>query len=161
MTTHELVPGMLFQELTRVRHSAMHAELAARGLGDLGAPMILFVLKHRGQKGEISVQRELADMLHVSPATIAVSLKSLEKGGYVEKRADSADARRKRIALTAKGTEAVEVCAAAFRAIDERMFCSLTEAETGLLLGYLQRMLENLRADESANPFHERTKPIC
>jgi DNA-binding MarR family transcriptional regulator len=151
---------MLFQELTRVRHNAMHAELTARGLGDLGAPMILFVLKHRGQEGEIPVQRELADILHVSPATIAVSLKSLERGGYVEKRADSSDARRKRIALTPKGSSAMEMCAEVFQLVDERMFHGLAEEETGQLVGYLKRMLQNLRDGEDRIPC-ERTEPIC
>lgn len=161
MVTEPMLPGMLFQELTRVRHNIVHTELAAQGLSDLGAPMILFVLKHRGQEGEIAVQRQLADILHVSPATIAVSLKSLERGGYVEKRPDAADARRKRIALTSKGNDAVEMCAAVFRTVDDRMFHGFTKEETRLLTAYLRRMLENLHQEEDQTPHCERTDPLC
>lgn len=156
MQSQEYLPGMLFQELTRVRHSAVHALLVARGFGDLGAPMILFTLKHRGEKGEIGVQRKLSDFLHVSPASIAVSIKSLERGGYVEKRPDSLDARRRRIALTPRGSEAVETCMAVFREVDEKMLRGLTAEEAALLSSYLRRMTDNLRGDEAPGPCFER-----
>lgn len=156
MQSQEYLPGMLFQELTRIRHNAVHAALTARGLGDLGAPMILFTLKHRGEKGEIGVQRKLSELLHVSPASIAVSIKSLERGGYVEKRQDSLDARRRRIALTPKGGEAVDNCIAVFREVDERMLRGLSEEEIALLSGYLRRMTENLRGDTEPAPCFER-----
>lgn len=156
MLSQEYLPGMLFQELTRVRHTVMHAELAARGFGDLGAPMILFTLKHRGEKGEIAVQRKLSEFLHISQASVAVSLKSLERGGYVEKRQDSQDARRRRIALTDKGSEAVETCMAVFRELDEKMFREFSEEETDQLSSYLRRMTKNLRGDAPADPCCER-----
>ena len=50
--------------------------------------MILFLLKDKGREGRIAAQKELSDAMHVSPATVAVSLKSLEREGYVEKLAD-------------------------------------------------------------------------
>ena len=44
--------------------------------------MILFLLKDKGREGRIAAQKELSDAMHVSPATVAVSLKSLEREGY-------------------------------------------------------------------------------
>ncbi len=161
MISKEMTAGMLFQELTRARHNAVHMQLRERGLHDLGAPLILFVLKRSGQRGKLVVQRELADTLNVSPATIAVSLKSLERGGYVEKRPDAADARCKRIALTPKGAYALEMCMEVFRVVDERMFRELTEEETAQLTSYLRRMVNNLRGEEPPELSDERMKPIC
>jgi len=161
MSLEHLQPGMLFQELTRVRHNAVLAELACRGLGDLGAPMILFVLRHRKEAGQSVVQRQLSDVLRVSPATIAVSLKSLERGGYVERRSDAADARRKRIALTPKGVEAVALCETVFSKIDTRMLCGLDGEEIMRLTGYLNRMLENLRKEGRPDDLCERERSGC
>jgi DNA-binding MarR family transcriptional regulator len=156
MQSQEYLPGMLFHELSRIRNNKVNALLAARGLGDLGAPMILFTLKHRGEKGEIGVQRKLSEFLHVSKATIAVSIKSLERGGYVERRPDSQDARRRRIALTAKGCEAVETCMAVYQEVDDKMLCGLTGEEAALLASYLRRMTDNLRGNEAPSACFER-----
>lgn len=160
MVTQEILPGMLFQELNRIRHGFVQAKLSDRGLNDLGAPMILFVLKHRGQQGEIGNQRKLSEILRVTPATVAVSLKSLARGGYIEKHADETDARQKRIALTQKGNRAVETCMSVFREVDEKMFRGLTEAETAQLNEFLRRMIQNLREESELTTGCERTKSI-
>jgi DNA-binding MarR family transcriptional regulator len=139
------IPGMMFHSLHRVHMNAVQTIMTQRGLQDLGSPMILFILQHRGQNGEIAAQRELADQLHVSPATIATSLKSLERLGYVEKSADAQDARRKRISITPKGTEAVEKCRQIFNELDRWMMEGLTEAESETLDKLHERMLNNLR----------------
>ena len=79
----ENLPGVLFQWVSKARRQVTLTELVGRGLGDLGNPMLLFLLDARGKDGQVSSQRELSDALHVSPASVAVSLKSLERGGYV------------------------------------------------------------------------------
>lgn len=160
MVSQEMMPGMLFQELSRIRHGTVQARLNDRGLNDLGAPMILFALKHRGCQGEIGNQRKLSEILRITPATVAVSLKSLARGGYIEKRADKTDARQKRIALTEKGNDAVQTCLSVFREVDEKMFRGLTEAETARLNEFLRRMIQNLREESGQEPDCERTKSI-
>lgn len=84
MEMRENMPGILFQSVERARKQAIQTELSRRGLGTLGQPMILFLLKDKGREGRIAAQKELSDAMHVSPATVAVSLKSLEREGYVE-----------------------------------------------------------------------------
>ena len=80
------LPGITFQAVARARKQLMLTELAGRGLGDLGNPVLLFLLKER--EGQVSSQKELSDAMRISPASVAVSLKSLERGGYVEKLSD-------------------------------------------------------------------------
>ncbi len=139
--------GILFQAVARARGQAMQAELSSRGLGALGQPMILFMLKEKGEGGQVAAQRELADALHVSPATIAVSLKSLEREGYVEKLADERDQRRKGVRLTAKGEAAFHRCIQVFQAVDQRMFEGFSPEEMDQLSGYYARMIRNLRGE--------------
>lgn len=147
MDLKDNMTGILFQAVARARNQAIQAELSSRGLGDLGNPMILFLLKDRGEEQGVAAQRELSDALRVSPATVAVSLKSLEKGGYVEKLPDETDQRRKGVRLTAKGEGAFHRCLQVFQAVDQRMFEGFAEDEQELLSAYYVRMIRNLRGE--------------
>lgn len=155
MLKKELMPGALLHELMRARHHAVQTELAARGLGDLGAPMIIFALRHRARAGEPAVQRDLAETLRVSPATVAISLKSLERGGYVEKQADPDDARRKRIALTKKGDAAVETCMEAMHTVDKQMFAGISPEEVERFTRFVQRLRSNLEEKRCCHHWQE------
>ena len=147
MEMRENMPGILFQSVERARKQAIQTELSRRGLGTLGQPMILFLLKDKGREGRIAAQKELSDAMHVSPATVAVSLKSLEREGYVEKLADETDQRRKAARLTPKGEAAIQRCVQVFEAVDQSMFEGFRPEETRQACGYLMRMLHNLRGD--------------
>ena len=147
MEMRENMPGILFQSVERARKQAIQTELSRRGLGTLGQPMILFLLKDKGREGRIAAQKELSDAMHVSPATVAVSLKSLEREGYVEKLADETDQRRKAVRLTPKGEAAIQRCVQVFEAVDKSMFEGFRPEETRQACGYLMRMLHNLRGD--------------
>ena len=144
MEMRENMPGILFQSVERARKQAIQTELSRRGLGTLGQPMILFLLKDKGREGRIAAQKELSDAMHVSPATVAVSLKSLEREGYVEKLADETDQRRKAVRLTPKGEAAIQRCVQVFEAVDQSMFEGFRPEETRQACGYLMRMLHNL-----------------
>ena len=156
MSTEPILAGALFQALSRTRHNALQAELTARGLQNLGAPFILFILRDLGQKGELSAQRELADILQVSPATVAVSLKSLQRLGMIERHSDSTDQRRKRIALTPKGLHAVDTCLEVFRQVDQQMFQGFSQEEQQQLTAYHRRMLKNLGGEEPSPLCHHK-----
>lgn len=144
MGTRAPIPGMLFHTLHRAHRNQVRAELARRGLDDLGSPMILFLLRSRGGGGRTLTQREVAEALRISPATVANALKSLERGGYVDRREDPCDQRCKRIALTEKGGWAVEECILAAKEIDARMFAGFTAEEQARLDEFHCRMLDNL-----------------
>ena len=146
---------MLVHAIHRARANAVSAELHARGLADVGSPLILFILDHHGQEGEIASQRDLAEALRVSPATIATSLKSLERLGYVEKKADEQDSRRNRVLITEKGKMAVKQCFELFDEIDRRMMEDISEQEQQMFLRLQKKMLDNL------NPCNKEEKGGC
>lgn len=137
------LPGITFQAVARARKQLMLTELAERGLGDLGNPVLLFLLKER--EGQVSSQRELSDAMRISPASVAVSLKSLERGGYVEKLSDEKDQRRKAVRLTDKGRAALETCFSIFQGVDRRMLDGFTPEEMEQVRAFHLRMLRNLR----------------
>lgn len=138
--------GMVFHALFRAHHSSALAKLASHGLGDIGSPRLLLELRRCREQGSTPSQRELADLLHVTPATIATSLKSLERNGYVQRHTDPADSRRNLISITRKGLDALMDSHRIFLGIDQAMLSGFSEEEVGQMNQYLLRMLKNLYA---------------
>lgn len=139
---------LLTRRLNQAHRSAVQAELAAAGLGEVGHPMLLAILHGACQgdpEGQCHAQRELAELLHITPAAVANSLKSLEKGGYILRRPGS-DARRNQVLLTDKGRRAVDTCQQVFESVSRRMLAGFSPEEAELLLSFRRRMLDNLQA---------------
>ena len=137
-------PSALFHGLHHAHKRRVMEEQARRGVGDLSAPMLLLSLFSAETAGERWSQRDVARTLRTSPATVAVSLRTLEGDGYVERAADERDQRRNRVSLTDKGRRAVERCGESFRAVDQRMLSGFSPAEKAQLTGFFTRMIENL-----------------
>ena len=105
-----------------IQTARMHRKVLEQGLSSTGVyrsqhHLLMFVADHP----QVS-QKELARLHGVSTATIAVSLKKLEQGGYIERKVDVKDNRYNQICITAKGMAAVERSAAIFEDLEKRMF---------------------------------------
>ena len=135
---------MLFHDVHRAHRRAILAALARLGLQDVGQPKALMLLSSL-REGLIS-QRKLADALHISPATMAASLKSLERRGYVTKQADQRDGRCKLVRITQKGIDAVQRCHDAFDTVDRQLYAGFTPQEMEQVKDFHRRMLRNLYA---------------
>lgn len=139
---------LLNQQLHQAHRNAVNSELSAQGLGEIGHPMLLTILKSFGNDDctcSCPSQQDLAKRLHISPAAVANSLKSLEKGEYIRREPVQGDARRNQVLLTEKGRRAVEGCQRAFETVSQRMLTGFTPEENETLLVFRQRMLDNLR----------------
>lgn len=117
-------------------------------------------------------QAEIADSMEISPAALAVSLKKLEKGGYIVRRADTADERKKHIEMTALGNEIVAISHTIFMETDNQIFKGFSEEEIQEVNRYMKRMLENISGEEvseeilaaakkNSNKEEERDEAIC
>ena len=94
---------------------------------------------------EFRSQVELARMLEISPATIAVSLKSLEKAELIEKRMRQEDNRVNFVELTKKGRRMVEDSRDFFDMLDQQMYQGFTRDERMQFSQYLERIYENMQ----------------
>lgn len=97
-------------------------------------------------------QKELAMIQNVSSAAIAVSLKKLEKGGYIERAVDKHDNRYNKIRITEKGEQVVKQSVQIFCGIEEVLVEGFTEEEQKQFLGYLCRARENLKNQPGGEP---------
>lgn len=157
-------PSILVHMLHHTHKRQVAEAQKAHGIADMSAPVILLALFRAGEKRRMLSQRELAHMLRLSPATVAVSLQNMEKCGYVLREIDPADARRNLLSLTEKGKDAVEQCGNAFQAVDRQMLDGFTPEEREQLNGFFLRMLKNLGVSDPAKerpPFPPPGEGCC
>ena len=134
------------RKLTRVMRR--HLAYVDRQIGDLGI--------HHGQHRmliqltdpniSLSSQKELAEILGISPAAVATSLKRLEREGYVSRSMTDEDNRRNEIRITEKGLARVNESRAVFEATDEALFAGFSPEEIRLFTAFLERLEDNLDA---------------
>lgn len=89
-------------------------------------------------------QKELAALHHVSTATVAVSLKKLENGGYVRRVVDKNDNRYNQICITEKGKTIVDGSIRYFQELEIQMFDGFSEEELHQLQEFGDRISRNL-----------------
>ncbi|HPT78576.1 MAG TPA: MarR family transcriptional regulator [Candidatus Atribacteria bacterium] len=94
-------------------------------------------------------QKDIADTMDISTATVAVSLKKLEKGGYINRVADEADNRINKITITEKGNRVVEQSRQIFETTDRKVFEGFTEKEMLTLSALLHKLDANLTRMEA------------
>ena len=157
----KIIPGHGFAEDARTAavrtaiHSFMHTNRMHRAaierkLADLGIHRTQhMMLLHIKKSGGIGTQRALAERFDISPAAVAVTLRKLEEGGYITRRAGAQDSRCKEVQLTEKGEAILTTSYEAFTAVDLAMFADFTEDELAAFGAMLARLQSALRAADT------------
>lgn len=101
------------------------------------------ILEYLNEHGDCS-QKELADFLGVTPASIATSLKRMSKAGFIERTADEKDRRVNRLRLTEKGNEVRLAGKAECDRTDKAMFSGFTDEEITAFSDMLSKIAQNL-----------------
>ena len=78
------------------------------------------------------------------PSALAVSLKKLEKGGYIRRSADISDERKKHMEITEAGSKVVSESHVMFQEIENQMFQGFSEEEIQIIHRYLNQIVDNL-----------------
>ena len=132
-----------------------HRKMIERRISSLGIhPSQHHLLMHISRTGP-STQNSIAEAMGVSASAIAVSLKKLEKGSYIEKRTSPSDGRSNLILLTKKGEDVVLQSQRLFEEADELMFLGFLEEEKEQLQWLLERIITNVT---SANDLEQKSR---
>jgi DNA-binding MarR family transcriptional regulator len=91
-------------------------------------------------------QAKLAELIAYDRSTIGTMVDRLEAKGLVERSADAADRRLKRLNLTPAGHVLFEKLHERVRAVSTRFVAPLSKSETEQLLSLLERLLEPAEA---------------
>lgn len=103
------------------------------------------LLMFLSQQKEMPSQREIAKEFDISPAAVAVTIKKLVQGGYIEKKISRGDERYHEIGLTPKGRRVVDQSRALFQAINLEIFEGIDQEDLEHVQRILSRVLQNLK----------------
>lgn len=95
-------------------------------------------------------QTQLAKGLGVSSASVGMSLKRMEKAGYIARKADEKDLRTNTVCLTQEGKEMLCRCAEIMTLLMEQKLKGFSETEREEFIGFLERVCENMREYRNA-----------
>jgi DNA-binding MarR family transcriptional regulator len=144
----------LMKEIHQIGHmikGQLRHGIREMGLKEVGHPYILKVLDEPHNKGQVDNQRDLAEVLRISPAAIAQSIKRMEQEGLLLKISDENDLRVNQITITDKGRAYVEQINHGLQVLAEQIFTDFTEQEIQQYHEYNTRIIENakiFRADK-------------
>lgn len=93
-----------FARVVRLYYSRMQAQLAEVGLYRGQPPIMALLHKRDGMS-----QKEMARALNLSPATMTVTLKRMERAGLIEREMDGRDQRILRVHLSEEGKRMCEM----------------------------------------------------
>lgn len=107
-------------------------------------PILEYIHSHNG-----CTQAELSAALAVTPASIALSTKRLQKSGLLQKNADENNLRRNKLSLTEKGLQAIENHRIVFSQFDQEAFAGFKDEELATFKEYLDRMTMNITGKDT------------
>ncbi|MDL2236004.1 MarR family transcriptional regulator [Christensenellaceae bacterium OttesenSCG-928-L17] len=128
-----------YLRLTQVLDFCMAHTLQKYGLYD-GQPAILFQLQALGTP----TQSDLAAALCVSKASVGMSLRRMEKAGFVRRVQDKKDTRCNRVSLTPRGVEFVRWCEIDMNMLAENLLEDFDAEECEQVIHMLQRMKKGM-----------------
>ena len=137
--------GLQLARTARQVSRAFDDALAATG-GSLPVWLVLLNLKIQSDTN----QRQLAEAVGISGATLTHHLNAMEEEGLIMRRRDPSNRRNHIIEISPAGERAFHRLAGAAQAFDERLRSRISAAELATLqtlLGQLGAGLEPLRAD--------------
>ena len=122
------------------RHLQMIQGILDRFGLHFGQPRILYMVMTMNG----AAQKEIAERLRISPASLAVSIKRMQKVGLLEKIHDEKDLRVNKVRITDKGIKVQEGFRAEALATDRQMLSGFSSEELTQLEDYLERIYQNL-----------------
>ena len=138
----------LLAQVSHLHYSRAHTLLEAIGLYR-GQPPVLRALWER----EGLTHTDLAQRLHVAPATITKMLQRMENAGFLVSRPDAEDQRVSRVYLTEEGRAIETGVQAAWQTMEQETFAGFTPEECVLLRRFLLHIRENLARATGERPW--------
>ena len=92
-------------------------------------------------------QKEIAQKLHITEATLSVRIKRLVDSGLVEREIDSQDKRNNKIVLSAQGEETLNGMQKEFDYVYEVICREMTQEDFETVLNIIKRMQKNIKEE--------------
>ncbi len=133
--------GFLIHDVSRLRRTVI--DKALKPLGITRSQWWVLSNLARNTSHEM-VQTELANVLDIGKVALGGLLDRLEAAGYIERKADPADRRAKRVVMTRKGEEVLEQMQEQGTDLNRETLRDITEQEVRLAEDIMHRMKKRL-----------------
>ena len=143
---------MRFGRLIQMYYSRIQSQLAEVGLYRGQPPILMLLYKNDGMS-----QKKMARALNLSPATMTVTLKRMEKAGLVLREMDEHDQRILRVHLSEKGREMCETGESRIGVVTAELLEGFTLEEQQQLNEYLSRIARNMERVVEKEPEQDKT----
>lgn len=128
-----------------MRSTRMHRRIINARIQSLGIhPSQHFVLMQLSREGHAASQAQIAEMMDISQASVARTLKNLDEGGYITRADGQTDSRRNEIAITPKGEAVVSASRRMFEDVDRAAYEGFLPDELERLGALLSKLIGNL-----------------
>ena len=129
-----------FARFMRIHHKTMHRYFQSIGMFN-GHPHMLFHIRRTPG----ITQKELAEHMEISPASVAISIRRLESASLIRRERDEKDGRVMHLYLTPVGEEMDRACAKGKEFLMNTAYRGFTAEEQNALAALLQKMTLNLQ----------------
>ena len=129
--------------LNKLHRAAIESKIEELGIHTSQHLALVTVAKNEGKWNQIKVAEELG----ISAAAVSVTMKKLEKTGFITRRDQDEDARQKALSLTAKGRKVIDSTEKIFDEVDSEMCRNISEEDLDTLDSIITRMIANFEAD--------------
>ncbi len=102
-------------------------------------PIMEYIINNEG-----CTQKEIADILKVTPASIAISTKRMQKSGLIYKKTDENNLRRNSLFVTEYGRELSQMYREQVDNLDKTVFKGFSNQELLVMKNHLDRMINNI-----------------
>ena len=126
-------------DLMRNRRRLMQQYFKGCGLFNGEPPMLFFIAEQDG-----ITQKELAQRMQITPASVTVSVRRMETEGLVQRIPDTKDARVLHLHLTPKGRHLNQECLQVRDDLIRRLFCGYDAQDIEQMSRLLDKMEQNL-----------------
>lgn len=128
-----------------ITHKSLHRRYLEKLGLFFGQPRLMYQIKIHPQLS----QQELGERLGVSKEAVSVSVRRLEKKGYIQRESDPSDKRRVLLSLTQEGLNLLDEVLIHQNAAYEQLLEPLDENQRQQLQGLLELMLQEKKEDKS------------
>lgn len=132
-----------------INFAIKHRKIMQNYLDETGVYQAQHRLLMEISKNPNASQNDIAVSMDVSAATVAVSLKKLEKRGYIKRVMVEEDNRINNITITEKGNKVVKQSKQIFASADQKVFKGFTNEEKNTLSVLLHKLNMNLAGMEA------------
>lgn len=142
-TTNWFRLGYLIHDVARMRGTLFDHHMTPHGL--TRSQWWVLASLYRNETNEGMIGTDLARMIDIGKVTLGGLIDRLEARGYVERRPDAVDRRAKRIFITDKGLEVIEVMRDITTTMNQKVCVGLSEDQIAELESGMLLMKNNIR----------------